>query len=289
MLRFIPPAIPLLVETPPSGERWEHEIKYDGYRTQLHVEAGGARAYTRTGKDWTSKYQPIVTAAAALQCQSAIIDGEIYLPDAQGAADFQGLSSAIARRPQDLVFIAFDLLHLDTVDLRAAPLEERRVRLYTLMQSAPAPNLIFSEALAVDGAEAFAAAEKLGLEGIVSKRLGSRYKSGDTGTWLKTKTWVVEDFDIIGFERKEGDASAALLASADGHYAGNALITLPAKDREVFWRFVEDNMVERSPIPGLKRKAIWIKPGLAATVRHLRGERLLRHATLTAVFPKLGS
>lgn len=62
--------------------------------------------------------------------------------------------------------------------------------------------------------------------------------------------------------------------------------TLPAPDREVFWRFVEENTVARPPIAGLKRKAIWIRPGLAATVRHLRGERLLRHATLTAVYPK---
>ena len=281
-LRYIQPAKPRLVDTAPSGEGWLHEVKFDGYRTQLHVEAGTAKAFSSSGANWTQKYPQIVSAAAHLRCTSAILDGEVYLPDARGAADFSGLPAAIRWRPQDLIFVAFDLLHLDGEDLRSRPIESRRAMLSDLQQSAPAPCLAFSEELGADGPRIFAAIDAMGLEGIVSKRSGSRYKSGDTDLWLKTKTFTEGEFEVIGADLSPTGAPVAILARRNEHglhYVGDAFITLKAADREDFWAYAEANTVNAPFLP-LKRRGTWLKPGLVARVKHLRGDGTLRAATL---------
>ena len=91
-LRFIPPLSPTLVDGPPEGPGWIHEIKHDGYRTQIIVQDGEARAFTRNGFDWTERYHPIVTDAERLACQSAIIDGEMIVQDERGRSDFHSLT-----------------------------------------------------------------------------------------------------------------------------------------------------------------------------------------------------
>lgn len=286
MLKFIKPCSPTLVDEPPAGEGWIHEIKFDGYRTQLIIEDGTARAYTRTGIDWSADYAPITWAATeTLRCSSAIIDGEVYLPDDRGAPDFHNLRSAIKRWPERLVFVGFDLLHLDGEDLRPRPVEERRSRLEALMSSGLyASNLQFSQAIEADGPEAFAAVERMGLEGIVSKRKGSRYRSGDSTDWLKTKTFVTETLDLIGIDRTDKRGIPKALFARDGKYAGGAIVALPAEERDVFWRFVEGH-AQPAPsvaVPG-KRSATWLPAGLKARVKHLRGEEMLRHATFIEI------
>ena len=89
-MKFIAPMMPKLVDAAPGGEGWIHEVKFDGYRTQVHIEGGTVSIFTRNGTDWTEKYAPIAHVAAKLPCRSAILDGEVYLPDARGAADFHG-------------------------------------------------------------------------------------------------------------------------------------------------------------------------------------------------------
>jgi bifunctional non-homologous end joining protein LigD len=171
-LKFIPPPLPRLVEEPPVSDDWIHEIKYDGYRTQIIIDWDGARAYTKTGIDWTARYWPIVAAAERLVARSAIIDGEVISPTPDGAPEFHGLRSAIAWNAERLAFVAFDLLHLDGRDLRKLPLLERRAILWDLVK--PAKETIqFSEHIEGNGAEVFSGVEKLGLEGMVSKRRGS--------------------------------------------------------------------------------------------------------------------
>lgn len=281
-LRYIQPAKPRLVDAAPSGPGWLHEVKFDGYRTQLHIEAGTAKAFSSSGANWTNKYPQIVSAAAQLRCTFAILDGEVYLPDARGAADFSGLPAAIRWRPQDLIFVAFDLLHMDEEDVRGRPIESRRAMLNDLQQSAPAPCLAFSEELGVEGPEAFAAVDALGLEGIVSKRRGSRYKSGDSDLWLKTKTFTEGEFEVLGADLSRTGAPVAILARRNEHglhYVGDAFISLKAADREDFWNYVEANTVATPSLP-LKRHGTWLKPGLVAKVKHLRGEGTLRAASL---------
>ena len=128
-LSFIPFCAPLLVAEPPGGDGWIHEIKHDGYRSQLVVDGRSVCCFTRNGYDWSERYQPMIVAGAMLDCESAIIDGEMIVQGEDGRSDFEALAGAIRRAPRRLVFFAFDLLHLDGNDLRKRPLLERRALL----------------------------------------------------------------------------------------------------------------------------------------------------------------
>lgn len=288
-LKFIPPAEPTSVDLPPVGPGWQHEVKFDGYRAQFLIENGAVTVYSRRAVNWTSDYPALVDAARRLACSSAIIDGEVILPDARGAPDFHNLRSAITRRNPALTFVAFDLMHLDGEDLRQRPIEERRARLLDLLPTAGASNLVFSEALEADGPQAFAIVESAGLEGIVSKKKGSIYVSGSRAPWRKVKCFTTGVFEVIGFERSTTGVPVALLATigsaGEVMYAGAAAVTLTAAERNQFWRFVDANKVDVPPLQGMRRKAAaqWVSPGLRVTVKHLKGGRLLRHATLSGV------
>ena len=125
-LRFIEPQLASPVDEPPEGKHWIHEIKHDGYRSQVVVERGEARVFTRNGYDWSDRYPSIVRTAANLRCQSAIIDGETIVQDGNGASDFEALSSALRQRPHSIILYAFDLLHLDGKELRVSARQSRK-------------------------------------------------------------------------------------------------------------------------------------------------------------------
>ena len=117
-LKFVEPLLPTLVEKPPEGDDWIHEVKFDGYRSQIIIDEDGTRIFTRRGRDWTSKYRDLAGAAERLGVENAIIDGEIVVLNEAGLSDYQALRTAITRRQHDLYFVAFDLLHLNGHDLR---------------------------------------------------------------------------------------------------------------------------------------------------------------------------
>ena len=282
---FIQPLAPTLVAEPPEGDAWIHEIKHDGYRTMLVIDRGKTTAYTRNGHDWTDRYSRIVQAAEKLACRSAVIDGELVIQDADGRSDFEGLRAAIAREPHRLILFAFDLLHLDGEDLRQRPLIERRALLRKLIgRKATRSPIQFSDHVVGGGGAFFAAAEGMGLEGIVSKRATSRYKSGPSRAWLKTKCWTVGEFVMLGTELDRNGAPVALVArqNEDGlAFAGAAFITLPNSLRDGFRKRCEKLSSDRPPIHALRRRrASWIKPELRLEVKHLRGAGFLRHATV---------
>jgi ATP-dependent DNA ligase len=196
-----------------------------------------------------------------------------------------GLKGAIARGGHGLVFIAFDLMFLDGKDLRTAPIEERRAALRRLVPRSPRSRLQFSEDIAGDGARVFASAEQLGLEGIVSKRLGSHYRSGRVDTWRKTKCWTESSLILIGTEiDKRSGVPVALLARQDEQglsVAGGAFFALKDAHRAALRDRVARLTADRSPIPARrKRGAKWINPELVVGVRNLRGQGALRDATL---------
>ncbi|MER8899666.1 hypothetical protein [Mesorhizobium sp. M0676] len=130
-LKFIEPLMPTLVEKPPEGEGWTHEVKFDGYRSQMAIDEDGTRIYTRNGHDWTAKYGDLVREAKRLGAESAIVDGEIVVLNDKGLSDFTALRRAITRRQHDLYFVAFDLLHLNGRDLRERPVHHRYARAVT--------------------------------------------------------------------------------------------------------------------------------------------------------------
>lgn len=158
--------------------------------------------------------------------------------------------------------------------------------LETLLAGAgPVDPIHFSEAFEGSGEEFFAAVDNLGLKSMVSKRRSSFYRSGPTTDWVKIKTFTTGEFEIVGFDRSSGKAATLLVARKEPgrlHYAGRVMVTLAGKARDALWKRLEARTIPDPPLPGLKRKdAIWVKPGLKAKLRHLRGETL-RHATMVS-------
>jgi bifunctional non-homologous end joining protein LigD len=181
---FIEPCLPSIAERPPSGSNWIHEIKHDGYRLMAWCNAAGIRLLTRRGHDWASRFPLIVQAVDALRLRSCLIDGEAVCCDDDGLPVFQKLRQ---RRDDRYVFLyAFDLIELDGKDLRGEPIEQRKAALAKLLRGAKL-GLQLNEHIAEPGNVVFRHACRLGLEGIVSKRLGSRYVSGRSRDWLKFK------------------------------------------------------------------------------------------------------
>ena len=161
--------------------------KFDGYRFQIVKEGRTVRLYSRGGYNWTRRLPKLAEALQSLPCRFAVLDGELCLPDSSGAPDFHGLQAALKSRQHDLAVFAFDLLHRDGASLTGLPLIERRRRLVRLIARAEIRCLHLVETFE-DGAALLAAAERHGLEGIVSKRRVTPYRSGPSRDWLKVKT-----------------------------------------------------------------------------------------------------
>ena len=289
-LQFIEPMLPTLVSKAPEGDDWLHEIKYDGFRTQLVLDGSKGRAFTRRGFDWSDRYRPVLAAAQELGCSSAIIDGELIVQDEQGRSDFQAFQHAMRHEPHRLVFMAFDLLHLNGEDLRSTPLIERRERLFNLVGCHdPHCRIQHSEHVIGGGGAMFNACDRMGLEGIVSKRIRSRYRSGRSSQWLKVKCWAEGEFVVVGIEPAADGPAVAMLARETElglEYSGGAAITLAEPDRERFWRRVE-GLASAEWAAGVSpgRKATRLRPEMRVRVRYLRGSGKLRHATLSALLP----
>jgi len=181
---FIEPCRPSAAERPPSGPDWVHEIKHDGYRLMARRDPVGIRLLTRNGHDWADRYPAIVEAVNQLKVRSCVIDGEAVACDETGLAVFERLRRK--HEGQKVILFAFDLLELNGTDLRREPIETRKATLASLLRGS-LPGLRLNEHLTHPGDAVFQHACKMGLEGIVSKRLGSRYRSGRSPDWLKFK------------------------------------------------------------------------------------------------------
>lgn len=198
---YIEPCDPTLREKPPRGGEWVYEIKADGYRTQLHLLDGEAKAYSRTGYDWSKQFSSIVAAAQKLKANSAIIDGEAVVYGSSGLPDFQQLRRELgAKRSDRIRYHAFDLLYFDGYDLRGVAHVERKRLLQQLLKDAP-ETFVYVEHIAAEGEEIFRNACKLGLEGLVAKRVDAPYRSGRQETWLKLKCKKSQTFPIIASSR----------------------------------------------------------------------------------------
>jgi bifunctional non-homologous end joining protein LigD len=182
--RFIPPCLPSPADRPPSGPGWIHEIKHDGFRMMVRRDVAGIRLRTRNGHDWTDRYPLIIEAVNRLKARSCLIDGEAVACDENGLTVFERLR--LKPSGEHVFLYAFDLLELDGEDLRREPLDTRKATLASLLRGS-LPGLRLNEHLPHDGESVFWHACKMGLEGIVSKRLGSRYRSGRSKDWLKFK------------------------------------------------------------------------------------------------------
>jgi ATP-dependent DNA ligase len=182
---FIEPCLPSPADKPPSGANWIHEIKHDGYRLMARRDPVGIRLITRRGNDWTQRYALVVEAVNHLKVRSCLIDGEVVCCDERGLARFDVLRRR--RNAAQAFLYAFDLLELDGTDLRREPIEVRKATLASILHKSR-PGVRLNEHLAQpEGVVVFQHACKMGLEGIVSKRLGSRYRSGRSPDGLRFK------------------------------------------------------------------------------------------------------
>jgi bifunctional non-homologous end joining protein LigD len=179
---FVEPALASSIGKVPSGERWLHEIKFDGYRVQVHLRDAAVKVFTRRGNDWTNRFKKIASDTWHINAGSAIIDGEVVVPAADGTSDFSVLQNELKGKSEKIVFVAFDLLYLNGKDLRKLPLLERKAQ---LKKTVAKSSLQFSETFEIDGGEMLAHACKIGLEGVVSKVRDSRYASGRGNDWVK--------------------------------------------------------------------------------------------------------
>ena len=232
---FVPPQLSQPVEKPPSGPQWLHEIKLDGYRMAARIDNGRVQLLTRTGLDWTDKYPSAIAALANLNVKTAYLDGELCGVDEAGLPTFAHTQAATdGERNVQLVYYAFDLLHLDGWDLSGLQLIERKALLEPLLASKP--GLQFNGHEIGDGELILKHAGKLGFEGVVSKTIDAPYAPGNRGLWRKAKWLNRQEFVIVGWSDPEGSRphlGALLLGyyTDDGKliYAGRVGTGMPVK------------------------------------------------------------
>ncbi|AHB48165.1 ATP-dependent DNA ligase [Hyphomicrobium nitrativorans NL23] len=183
---FIRPSEPIEQSAPPTGKGWIHEVKFDGYRLQLHKVGEEVTIYSKNGKDFTARFRDIARAVSGLPVKSCVIDAEGVALDAAGRPDFRALAGG---QKHDRVAWCFDLLVVDERDLRELTLVKRRLRLGALLKKARSEVLRLSEPFP-DPLKLLEALDEAGLEGVVSKRTDQPYVSGKNRGWIKVKCHV---------------------------------------------------------------------------------------------------
>jgi bifunctional non-homologous end joining protein LigD len=272
------PQLATLVDTPPSGDEWLHEIKYDGYRIGARVRNGHVSLYTRNGNDWTAAFPEVADAVDQLGLDDALIDGEVAVVLPDGRTSFQALqNTAGGGRRGTLVYFVFDLLRIKGETLESRPLEERKALLKKLVGSRSTGRIRFSEHIDGNGQAFFLEACRAGLEGIVSKRRDQPYRAGRHGGWVKTKCVQRQEFVIGGFTDPEG-MRAGIGALLIGYYDGGRLVfcgkvgtgfthKLALELRARLDRIEQTTCPFPSPPAGwLGRNAHWVKPELVGEV-----------------------
>ncbi len=273
-----------LVDEPPQGEDWLHEIKFDGYRLLGFVSGGEAQLRTRNGKDWTGSFPSLATALEKVKVDDAVLDMEAVIVDEKGKSSFQALQAALGDggKPENIVAYVFDLLHLDGKELTGLPLTERKEKLERLLKKSKQESwLRYSAHIAGEGEAMFAKACEAGLEGIIAKRANAPYVAGRQKSWLKIKCSLRQEFIILGYSdaRTGGRALGALYLGykKDGElrYAGKVGTGFSMKSaRELTERFegisVEKPTLSRAETEGLAagewKSVHWIKPSLLCEV-----------------------
>ena len=284
---FVEPALATRVEAPPKGDAWLHEIKYDGYRLLAAVSGDSVRLFTRTGLDWTGKFQTIADALAKLNLKDVLIDGEAAVAHANGRTDFSSLQKSLENGvAKGVSYFAFDLLAEGAKDLRKTPLTERKARLEKVLKDAKAP-IRLSPYFEGNGPDVLEAFREKGLEGVVSKKADSTYRSGRTQAWLKTKLINEQEFVVIGYQpsaRGRAFASLMLAEKVDGELTYRGNVGTGFTEKSLASIFEKLSKLERAK-PALKvpreaaRGAKWVEPKLVAQVKfaELTGEGAVRH------------
>jgi bifunctional non-homologous end joining protein LigD len=275
------PQLATLVDAAPQGDDWSYEVKFDGYRILARIDRDNSkrpvRIFTRSGLDWSEKFDRQREALARLKIDSAWLDGEAAMLDERGVPDFQALQNAFdANRPQDIVLFLFDLPYLNGYDLREVPLVQRRALLRALLEKRDDSMLRFSEDCAIDAADLLQSACEMALEGIVGKRRDSHYVSRRSPAWIKLRCRRRQEFVIGGYSDPAGSRTgfgALLLGVHDTNhrlqYAGRVgtgfdSATLRSIATELAARETRQMPFASAPRERSRTAVHWVKPELVA-------------------------
>jgi bifunctional non-homologous end joining protein LigD len=277
---FVPPCLATLSDQAPDGTNWVHEIKFDGYRIQARLDRGRVTLLTRKGLDWSERFPGVAAAGAKLPAKTVLIDGEVVAEEADGTSSFSLLQQDLKSGRHDrMAFYAFDLLHLDGVDLTPSPLTERKAALASLLARQPERGVIrLSESLIEPGPALLRHACKLGLEGIVSKAADAPYHSGRSHDWIKAKCSDRQELVVAGLVPSTADSRAVgalVLGFYDKgklRYAGRTGTGFTHETaRGLFRRLIalKSDEVPFDAVPAEERgarKPIWVKPKMVVEV-----------------------
>ena len=279
MPNFIAPQLATLVDKPPAGDEWLHELKFDGYRMLCHLNRGKVTFWSRNGKDWTERFPNVTKAVKGLGLSSAILDGEIVAMDKAGRTSFQRLQQAFGKTGDaGLAFHLFDVVYVEGFLVTKVPLVDRKALLAKLLKSVGKKSpLRYSDHVEGNGSAFFKQACDFGLEGIVSKLANSLYDSTRSRSWLKVKCLRRQEFVIAGYTISDkgfpGFGSLILGVYDKGKlvYAGRAGTGFSIQQRVAIQKKLDQIAQATSPFavkpkdPGLKR-AVWAKPKLVGEV-----------------------
>ena len=274
------PQLATLVAHAPGGDDWVYEVKFDGYRLLARVENGNVRLFTRNGLDWTERFAGIAAALSELPAKALWLDGEACVMDDKGISRFGGLQQVLAGGSRLApIFMLFDVMHVDGQDLRDAPLEQRKEILKQLLatQGDDSP-LRYSDHLQAAGNDAQAQACQIGLEGLIGKRIGSRYVGRRSSDWIKLKCRQRQEFVIGGYTPPGGSRThfGALLlgvyeAPGQLRYAGRIGTGFDARTLQRLHERMQALECDASPFAFIPpdqrvRGTHWLKPELVAEV-----------------------
>ena len=285
---FIPPQLSLLVKAPPTGENWAHELKYDGFRFHARLDRGKVKLLTRTGLDWTDKYESTANAVNKVKARTAYLDGELCAVNPDGTTSFAELQAATdSKSTSHLVYFAFDLLYLNGENLTQLRLLDRKEKLRRLLKGVP-QAIQYSGHHLGDGKRFLDAACGAKAEGIVSKRIDCPYKPSNRGLWVKTKCINEEEFVIVGYSEPEGSRpylGALLLAYYDDEgrliYAGRAGTGMSQAELKRIYNKLQPLRISEMPLdkppprstrfgsPLVLSRVQWLKPKLVCQVNFL--------------------
>jgi bifunctional non-homologous end joining protein LigD len=287
----VEPLLASPAEAAPRGEEWLHELKFDGYRILAFLEGGHVKLLSRNGLDWTDRFPRLKKDLPHLPAQTALVDGEVVHLDDDGASNFGGLQKALSEgRTDELVYYAFDLLHVDGWDLAGVPLEQRKAALKTLIDDGRG-NIRYSDHHVGQGPDFYRSACNMNLEGIVSKRRDSLYRPGRSKSWVKVKCLYRDEFLVIGFTDPAGSRvgfGALILGYYDGdgnlRYAGRCGTGYDTKLLSELRRRLDKlakgtkpkSLPKGAPLKGVH----WVAPELVAEVQYTgwTTDGVLRHA-----------
>ena len=270
------PQLATLVGTPPAGDEWIYEIKFDGYRILTLFQEGSVRLYTRNGHDWTDKLNSLVGPLQELKVSPGWLDGEIIIPADNGAPDFGALQAAFeAGRANEIVYYVFDMPFYAGHDLRPASLTARRLLLADVMQESDSPRLRFSQDFSGSGEDILRSACDMGLEGVMGKRKGAAYVSGRTQSWIKLKCSRRQEFVVAGYTSPttagRGFKSLVLGVHDEAgqlRYTGKVGTGFNARNSGMIMEQLKRLAAEQSPLTAIPKgiQANWLRPELVAEV-----------------------